>query len=203
MGKFSMLNTRQKTFVREYLIDLNATRAAIAAGYSEGTAGQIGSRLLKNVNIQTQVSRAVETRLERLGITADRVLRELARVAFYDPRKFFNADGTVRNINELDEDTAAAIAGLEVFEEFAGSGEERELIGYTKKFKLPDKGANLERLARHMGLIKNGSDDAGKVTFNILTVADKTSADECIDKLRQFMLEEKTVIDLPPAQAND
>jgi phage terminase small subunit len=57
-------------------------------------------------------------------------------------------------IHELDDDTAAALAGMDVQEVYEGSGESRQFIGYTKKYKLPDKGANLERLMKHLGLFE-------------------------------------------------
>src|ERR1700723_3409528 len=130
------LNKRQRIFVKEYLVDSNATRAAIASGYSKKTAHQIGSRLLKHVKVEAELNKLTAKRCEKLEITADRVLGELARLAFVDPRKFFNPDGTTREIAELDDDTAPSLAGIEVNEIFAGSGENRQKIGVTKKFKI-------------------------------------------------------------------
>lgn len=75
------LNPKQSQFVKEYLIDFNALGAAIRAGYSQKTAGQIGHRLLKNVEIQKGLAKAQEERSERTGITADYVLTSLKNVA--------------------------------------------------------------------------------------------------------------------------
>ncbi|WP_310715492.1 terminase small subunit, partial [Burkholderia multivorans] len=115
-GKANKLSAKHQRFVDEYLIDLNATKAAERAGYSKRTAGQIGFELLKKPEIAEAISEAMKAREQRTGITQDRVLRELARIAFFDPRKLFDSDGRPLPISELDDDTAAAIAGLDVFE---------------------------------------------------------------------------------------
>ena len=117
---------RLELFVAEYLIDLNATRAAIAAGYSPKTAGQQGSRLLKNVKVLTEIAGKTKERIARLEITADNVLNELAKLAFFDPRKFFKPDGSAIPITELDDDTAMALAGFEMIEHFLTSASRRE-----------------------------------------------------------------------------
>lgn len=160
-GNDAPLNDQQKVFVDEYLIDLNATQAAIRAGYSAKTAASIGFENLRKPKIQAAISEAQSRRAIRTGITADRVLQEVARLALYDPRKFFRDDGTPLGVHELDDDTAAALAGMDVHEEYEGSGKDRVFVGYTKKFKLADKGANLERLMKHLGLFKE--DNSQKV----------------------------------------
>ena len=144
---------RLELFVAEYLIDLNATRAAIAAGYSPKTAGQQGSRLLKNVKVLTEIARKTKERIARLEVTADNVLHELAKLAFSDPRKFFKPDGSAIPIAELDDDTAMAVADFEMIEQFDGSGDDRRRVGYRMKFKIADKGQNLERLGRILGML--------------------------------------------------
>ena len=143
---------RRERFAREYVLDQNGTRSAIAAGYSKKTAGQAATRLLKNVQVQELIARFSQKVAQKLEITADRVLNEIAKLAFADPRKFFNQDGTAKRIEDLDDETAAALAGVEVVEEFSGAGKSRRVVGRTKKFKLADKGQNLERLGRYLKL---------------------------------------------------
>ena len=147
------LTPKQKAFVSEYLIDLNATQAAIRAGYSPKTANEQGARLLANVSIAQTIQKAMQDREQRTEITQDRVLQEYARLAFYDPRKLFQPDGTPKPIEALDDDTAAALAGLEVREEFEGAGENRAFVGYTKKYKLANKLGALDSLAKHLGML--------------------------------------------------
>jgi phage terminase small subunit len=148
----SKLTAKQQRFVDEYLIDLNATQAAIRAGYSEKTAYSIGEENLKKPDIKAAIALGREKLQERTEVTQDRVINELAKLGFFDPRKFFNPDGTARNITELDDTTAAAIVSIEVFEEYEGRGDERAFIGYTKKYKLADKRAALVDLGKHLGM---------------------------------------------------
>lgn len=147
------LTPKQRRFVDEYLIDLNATQAAIRAGYSPKTANEQGARLLANVSIAKAIQEARDKQQERTEITQDRVLLEYARIAFFDPRKLFHSDGSPKPIEELDADTAAALAGLEVREEFEGTGENRTFVGYTKKYKLANKLGALDSLAKHLGML--------------------------------------------------
>jgi phage terminase small subunit len=141
---------RRTRFVREYLIDHNATRAAKAAGYSEKTAGQAGARLLKDVKIAEMLDAENQKVNDKLEITVERVKKELARLAFYDPRKFFKADGSLLPVDQLDDDTAMALAGMDVNELFDGNGEDRAQVGYSKKVKLVDKLEALVALGRHL-----------------------------------------------------
>ena len=120
------LNARQSLFVAEYLKDKNATQAAIRAGYSQKTAGQIGHELLKKPEIANFVQVSEDQMLAKVhqetGISLERTLREIGRIAYFDPRKMFAPDGRPLAITELDDDTAAVINGLDVLEEYAGSG---------------------------------------------------------------------------------
>jgi phage terminase small subunit len=110
------MTRKQQLFVREYLVDLNGAKAAERAGYSRKTARQHAARLLTNVYISAEIERATAARMQRLEITADRVLQELAKLAFVDIRKLFNADGSMKRIHEIDGNTAAAIKSFECFE---------------------------------------------------------------------------------------
>lgn len=139
--------------------------AVIARSLAGDSKTQIARDLQINRNTVARIVReaqlgniaSADAKLKRVHITPERVISELGRLAFVDPRRFFNDDGTAKRIGELDDDTAAALAGIEVYEEFAGRGEDRELIGHTKKFKIADKGVNLERLGRHFGLFRDNS----------------------------------------------
>jgi phage terminase small subunit len=143
---------RRKLFVEAYLTNGgNASQAAVAAGFSGKTASAAGSRLLKHVEVLTMLQQRRKVVIEKMELTTERTLREIARLAYVDPRKFFHADGSPKEITELDDDTAAALAGMEVTEEWAGSGKDRVKIGVTKKYKLADKNAALEKAMKHLG----------------------------------------------------
>lgn len=147
------LTPRQQRFITEYLIDLNAVKAAVRAGYSEKMAEHMGYQNLKKPEIYCAIRAALsEEKQKPAEITKDNVLREYARIAFFDPRKLFHPDGTPKPIEALDDDTAAALIGIDVREEYEGAGEERVFAGYTKKYKLANKMGALNSLAKHMGL---------------------------------------------------
>lgn len=143
------LNARQQQFVDEYLVDLNATQAAIRAGYSAKTANVIASENLSKPNIAAAIQVAREKTASRLEVTRERVLAEYAKLAFVDPRAFYNADGSLKNVPDLDHDTAAALVGFEVDE--IHLDKDAPPIGQTKKIKWCDKKAALDSINRMMG----------------------------------------------------
>lgn len=145
------LNDKQKRFVDEYLVDLNATKAAERAGYSKKTAYSIGQRLLKHVEIQKAIEKAQKNLSERTQITQERVLQEYAKIAFFDPRRMFNDDGTLKQISQLDDDVAAVIGGIDVVVDKSDKDEP----DYTKKIKLIDKKGALDSIARHLGMFND------------------------------------------------
>lgn len=138
------LTPKQQAFVNEYLIDLNATQAALRAGYSEKTAGKIGGENLQKPEIQQAIQASMEARGKRLEITAERVILELARIAFADTRKLYDADGNLKPIHELDDDTAACIGGVKVK---VVDGETT-----TTDVKIWPKDKALDLLAKHFAL---------------------------------------------------
>ena len=163
------MNQKQKAFATEYVIDYNATQAAIRAGYSKKTAYSMGQRLLKNVEVKKMIRELEEAASERTSITKDMVLKELAKIAFVDPRKLFDEEGRPKDIRFLDPDTAAALSSVDIYEEFDYNGDEKELMGYTKKYKWSDKLRALEMLGKHLGMFT----DKVHVEGTVETGADK------------------------------
>lgn len=142
------LTPKQKRFVAEYLVDLNATAAAKRAGYNPKTAYSIGQENLKKPEIQKAIEEAQKERQKRTEITQDMVIAELAKLGFFDVRKMFGKDGKPLDISKLDDDTAAALVGLDVQDVTDSDG---EFIGYVKKYKMADKIKALELLGKHLG----------------------------------------------------
>lgn len=145
------LTPRQAAFVQEYLVDKNATQAAIRAGYSPKTARSQGERLLTNAAIRKAVDTGLMDLAERVGLTAERVMQERMRLAFFDPRKLLDSEGNPKPLQDLDDDTAAAIAGLEVVQ-MTGSDETPGVISQVKKYKLAGKDTSLAALEKYLGL---------------------------------------------------
>lgn len=156
------LTAKQIRFVDEYLIDLNATQAAVRAGYSARNADKIGSQLLGKTRVSAEIASKMKQREQRTNITQDRVLQELARIAFFDIRKLYNDDGSMKRPDELDNDSAAVLSGIDVTEEFEGSGQDRKIIGHTKKAKVFDKGTALTLAMRHLGMLIDKQELTGK-----------------------------------------
>ncbi|MCG4261358.1 terminase small subunit [Acetobacter senegalensis] len=142
------LNDKQRRFVEEYLVDLNATQAAIRAGYSEKTASEQGARLLVNVKVADAISEAQSRRSKRTQITQDRVLQEFAKIGFSDIRSLFTEGGNLRSLSDLDADAAAALSSVEVVTKNLGDGE----VEYVHKIKLWDKVGSLTQIGRHLGM---------------------------------------------------
>ena len=146
------LTPRQERFVAEYLCDLNATQAAIRAGYSPKGAEVSASKLLRVAKVSAEIAKAQAKRAERTHITQDRVLQELARIAFFDIRRLYHDDGTLKRPHELDDEAAAVLSAVEVTETM--SGEESALLT-TKKAKVFDKGTALTLAMRHLGMLND------------------------------------------------
>lgn len=158
------LTDKQRRFVDEYLIDLNATQAAVRAGYSENTARSIGSENLGKPAVAAAIAEAQQMRAARTEITADRVVRELARVAFSDLRGIFTENGHLIDPRDWDSDIAAAIAAVEVVTSSRGEKDTagRPAVKYTHKIKVWDKISALEKLGRHLGMFVNRHEHTGK-----------------------------------------
>lgn len=159
-----MMTPKKQLFVDAYLVEPNATKAAIAAGYAEKTARQAGSRLLTDSDIRAALALANEKRAEKAGVSAARVIAELAKIGFADIRKLVrwrsnvtvmgadpDTDEPVMNVcnevvltdsHQVDDDTAGAIAEISQSKDGA------------LKVKLHDKLGALEKLGKHLGLFQ-------------------------------------------------
>lgn len=164
------LTEKQQRFVEEYLIDLNATQAAIRAGYSQDSASETGYENLRKPQIANAIAEAKSARSERTQITQDRVLREIARLGFSDLRKTMTDDGALLSPHDWDDDTAAAIAAIEVVTTYTGETDENgnKVPEYTKKIKTWDKNSALEKLAKHLGIYApEKHDHSGNISVTI------------------------------------
>lgn len=140
------MTKKQKRFVEEYLIDLNATQAAIRAGYSPDTAGSIGNENLKKPEICACVEKAMAERSKRTGVCADRVVQELAKIAFLNLRDLIDPKTAAVREDASDEDTAA-LQSIKVKKSYSETGESIE-----REAKAADKLKALELLGRHLGM---------------------------------------------------
>jgi phage terminase small subunit len=145
------LTQKQKRFIEEYLIDLNGTQAAIRAGYSPDTANEIASQNLAKLNIKGEINKALAERSKRTGVNQDRVIQELAKIAFVNLTDLIDTNSCKIKPDATREDTATLLSvkvKKTTFE--TGESEEREI-------KLMDKLKALELLSKHLGLFKDSS----------------------------------------------
>ncbi|WP_205954233.1 terminase small subunit [Pantoea stewartii] len=162
------LTDKQELFAREYLKDLNATQAAIRAGYSEKTANEQASRLLANVNVQNFVASLKAERVEQTGIDAAYVLRRLVEIDQMDVLDILLPNGELKPIKDWPKTWRTTLSGMDVTE-MAGDDP-----GFLKKIKWPDKVKNLELLGKHVDVqaFKEKTEISGGVTVETRSIKD-------------------------------
>lgn len=155
------LNDKQKRFCEEYVIDLNATQASIRAGYSVKTAGSIGNNLLKKIEIQNEINALNRKRSVKTGITADKVIAELGKIAFADIKNYLSFDENgvkFKESNEVDGTLISEVSSNETETVLTG-----ETTGINKKvqlkMKLHDKMKALELLGKHFNIYNEKQSD--------------------------------------------
>lgn len=140
------LTEKQQRFVDEYLIDLNATQAAIRAGYSVKTAKDIGCQNLAKLNIQQAISEKMAERSKRTGVNQDRIVLELAKIAFVNAADVIDSDdATIKEGATADDTAAIQSVKVKLIPGKKGEGVEREI-------RLNDKLKALELLGKHLGM---------------------------------------------------
>lgn len=159
------LTLRERTYADHLLLTGNKKQSAIAAGCSEASAPVSAARMSKNVSVMTYLATkrgGIVQKLEsEYGLTLDRVLRELAACALFDPAKMYDANGGLLPVSQMDEMTRRAIAGIDVKEEI--DMESGLINGYSKKVRLQPKIAALELAGRHLGMW--GDKDTGGMSI--------------------------------------
>lgn len=165
------MTDKQKRFIEEYLIDLNATQAAIRAGYSPATAKDIGCENLAKPNIRVHIDRAIAERSRRTGVNADRVVQELAKVAFLNAADVIDPETATVRPDAAPEDTAA-IQSIKIKRSSSDAGGSIE-----REVKMADKLKALELLGRHLGMFKD------KMELSGFLDAEKNKLDDLIGQL--------------------
>lgn len=152
------LTPKQRLFVLEYLVDLNATQAAIRAGYSQKNAQKIGPELLGKTGVAAAIEKAMQKREKRIEITADRVLQELARIGFSDLGDFVDiapSGITVKDGSQIDTKALSEVT------------ERTTKDGKTVTFKLHDKVNALLHIGRHLAMFTDKTEHSGEVGVKV------------------------------------
>lgn len=152
---------RREMFPKEFAVDLNATKAAERCGYSNKCARNAGARLMANANIQAAIRELMEKRQERLEITADKWLRELAIIGFSDIANYIDIDqdtGSIRakSFDEMPKETSRALETIKedrmIREDSKG---EDSIINSKVTFKMHGKLEALKMIGQHLGFLKD------------------------------------------------
>lgn len=146
------LNPKQTLFCEEYLKDLNATQAAIRAGYSERTANEQGARLLAHVSVSERINELKAARSKAVKIDAEYVLKQLADFQQAEIEEIINDDGALKDVSEWPSHWQRMVVGIDVEELFEGRGKDRERIGCVKKVKIMDRAKVMEMMGRHINV---------------------------------------------------
>lgn len=161
------LSDKEKRFCEEYIIDLNATQAAIRAGYSDHTARSIGCENLTKPNILEYLGQLQKEISDRNGNLAQRVIDELAKVGFSNIQDYTGVGNDVKDLSEIDPQKAAAVAGVKKSTTTFGdekTGGVKEVV----EFKLWDKIAALEKIGRHLGIFEaDNKQKSAVITVNV------------------------------------
>lgn len=158
MAKPKPLSPKQRAFCREFVIDHNATKAAIRAGYTERSARSEASRLMTKVNIQEEIEILDAEVAKAAKVDAERWLKEIARIAFSDLSQAFTPEGKLLPIVEMPEDIRRAIIGMEVEELWEGPPGDKFEAGVTRKIKLGDKVRALEMVGKYLKVLTDRVD---------------------------------------------
>lgn len=183
LPKAKGLSLQHRLFVSEYLANgFNATKAAVSAGYKARNADVVGPRLLRSVGIAKAVQARMDARIEKAELTADRVLEELRRLAFSDPRGFYHVDGRPKAMHELTAEQASCIASVEVILKNVEAGDGH--IDRLHKLKTWDKPKALEMLAKYFKLLTDVSEVRGRLS---VTAVDEMTDEAIVDRLRGLL----------------
>lgn len=156
------LSPKQRCFVEEYLTDLNATQAAIRAGYSARSAKQHADVLLSKPHIAAAVAEAQAQRSQRTEVNQDYVLRRMFEIDQMDVLDIMDDAMQLKPVSEWPRVWRQYLSGFDLAEMYEGRGEDRDMVGILKKIKWPDKTRNLELLGRHLGMFKDRVEHTGK-----------------------------------------
>ncbi|HBO5585589.1 TPA: terminase small subunit [Pseudomonas aeruginosa] len=182
------LTNKQRRFVEEYLVDLNATQAAIRAGYSERRASEIGSQSLRKPEVAAAIQEAMQARASRTEIDADYVLRRMVEIDQMDVLDILSDSMELKPVSQWPRVWRQYLSGFDLAEMFEGRGDDRAIVGVLKKIKWPDKVKNLELLGRHFGMFTDNLAVGGKGGGPIPVVSIQTNDPQEAAKIYQKLM---------------
>mgnify|MGYP001405843740 CR=1 FL=1 len=189
------LTAKEQLFVSEFLVDFNSVAALMRMGWSRSAASDAAYRWLRRPHVREAISKAIRRIDAHSTISAVRVIEEVARVALADPRKLYNEDGTLKEVRDLDEDLARAVASVKTTTK---PGKDGEPPTHTTEIKLWDKNRATEQLLKSLGKIMDGG---GPLTVNQTTLNAGTGALDA-EKMRELENQLRAVLGKEPLPQN-
>jgi hypothetical protein len=185
------LSPQQERFCDEYLVSFNAYRAAIAAGYSENTAAK--GEMLHLPKVQDYLKLKMGQRAERLEISHDMILRELAKIAFSNMGNYYDEVGDLRRMCDLSERDKAALSHWEVTNVVEPDGYR---VGTITKIKLHNKMSALDKIARHLGFYGVAGGKVASGELRVASLESEVASDELpVVSLKEEVAEESVAGD--------
>lgn len=163
------MTVKRHRFVAEYLVDLNATQAAIRAGYAKKGAKDQAYALMQIPEVAQAIEAAMGERNKRLKVDADYVLQRLVEIDQLDLLDILEDDLSLKPLKQWPKAWRQYLAGFDLAEMFEGQGKDRDMVGILKKIKWPDKVRNLELLGKHV----NVNAFKEQVEVNVTGLADR------------------------------
>lgn len=143
-----------KLFCAAYIANgNNGQRAAADAGWAKSSARAVASRLLKDPKVKEIIKAGNDALIKKHDMTADSVLKQLSAIVHFDMRKLYRDDGSLKDIKELDDETASALSSIEIDDDMSGYKDDRQLVR-TTKVKIFDKNSAIEKAMKYFGLLK-------------------------------------------------
>lgn len=187
------LKAKHEMFCREFLVDLNATQAAVRAGYAAKRAHVTSAELYGRPEIRARINELKQERIDQLGIDANYVLMRLVEIDKLDVAEILEEDLSVKRLSEWPEAWRRYLSGFNLAEMFDGRGDDREMVGILKKIKWPDKVKNLELLGRHVAVqafkdnVKNEHTGADGKPIQTETVMANLTPEQTADVYKKMM----------------
>lgn len=160
------LSPKQEKFCQEYVVDLNGTQALIRAGYSEKTAKEQASALLTKLNIKARIKHLQDRLAEKTGVTAERIIAELAKCGFSNVQDFLNDGNGIKDISKVPREHAAAVESIKNVSTEYQAKDGKKITKTVVTFSLTDKISALEKLGRHVGIFeKDNKQKESRITM--------------------------------------
>lgn len=197
---------REVVFAHEYLVDLDVVGAAVRSGLMKlgevkdpDTRAELAKDIFQRPQVQNYITQLVEDRMSRAKVTADKTVREVARIAYFDPISLLREDGSFKGLHEMPAGARAAISEIKYKEVFNGKGKD-EPVGRIVQVKVHDKLSSLQVLMRHLGLLGkegNGASGGLSINYNQFNVTQNTTNNTTVQDrvdLSDFSDEEMRVL---------